>query len=762
MKKIPEINRNGEIKFSIISSLLITGVIFSVFFAQAFFSDIITFQKSGDNLKSCYPAFFKLGEYINNGSLNGVDVDIFNGATEFFFRSNLPNMYLPSIIFSYLMLFIPKRLVYILFYIVHMVISMYFSQRLAQRFFKLNKWISLLFAISVNGILLIEAWYLSFYIIASLTCPLLYWSFSALYENKKINLILLSLPYVLAITSGYITVSIALVGLGMVSTLVYGFLFHADGNKKQIIVNTLIPPIFAGIFSVIYGYELLDYVKNVLNRASSTIFDTLYYNLNIRNIPLIISSSFTSLYPIEQLQLITIGIVWILIIVLFLYYKCFENMKKEHKILLYSSSLIYLTILLIALGMITPLVLWFYSFIPIFGSMHIPLRYMMVTQPLLYLALCIILQYIPEQKDKKLYIRLSSGSFLLVLFLSVMSQYVELKFINTASIILELILIGIIFYSIYIKGINNKFTIILWCVTIILPNLNVFYITNEVNVLEGVFKERSIIYNEQYQDKLDFFISTLDQKKLYKYTAFDSESAVPEFIPGNYSWYDYSDYNLTNYMGYEPQLSVPSDYMSRFWWFNKMDWTYIANTRGDFAILDEQSIQENISVLDKLVDWNNSNSYIDESHRLLKLKKFIPKHYTGVDFVEDQANALDNGYFYAYNLSNDSLIHFDTDDSTYFKAIINTNINTEVSFLLYPNRYYNYYIDDIKVKPIIDNMQIFIPIPAGEHSISVRYENKLHIISNYLFVVYYSLLVSLILYKLITNIIRKYKYKYKI
>jgi hypothetical protein len=744
-------------KFALLTAALITCVIFSVFFAQQIISGMLTFEKSGDNLKLCFPAFMKLGEYLTKGSLNGVDVGIFNGATEFFFRSNLPNMYLPAIIFAKLMLFIPNRFVYLLFYMLHMVVALFFAQRLAQRFFKLNKWISLLFAICVNSIIISEDWYLSFYIIAALTCPLLYFSFCALEERRKSYFILFSIPYVFAFTSGYITLSVTLVGISVLSTLFYGLLFMKNEKKKFIVIKTIIPPFIAGMFSVLFCFELLDYVDNVLQRASSTIFDTLYYNFNIRNLPLIISTSFSSLYPIEQMRLITIGVIWCIVIYIIISKKCFADMSKEHRYLLFSSSLIYIAILLIALGMLSPLVLWFYSFVPILGSMHIPMRYMMITMPLLYIALCICIQYLPEQKNKVIYKRLAAICSGLAIGICLLSQYHELKIINTASMVLELLLIAIVFYCIFFNGINNKITIIFWCITIILPSLNTFYQTNEVNSLNSTIKERSIVYNEDYQRSLDNFITTLDTKDLYKYAAFDSINSVPEFIPGNYQWYGYSNYNITNYMGYEPQLSVPSDYMARFWWFNKMDWIYMVNTRGDFLILDEQSIQDNMAVLDIIVDWANSNTYINPQSRMLRLKKFIPTYYTGKEYIEDHPDAMDNGYFYSHDLRNDSLLEFNTDNATYYKVKINAVIESNISFLLYPNRYYHYYIDNKEVKPIIDNMQVYIPVAVGEHEITVKYENNLNEYSNYLYCIYYLIVTLVIIYLSIERISRKFK-----
>lgn len=739
---------SNDKRFALITSILITIVIFSIFFAQVVFSDILTFEKNGDNLKLCFPALIKLGEYINNGRLNGVDVGTFNGATEFFFRSNLPNMYIPAILIAKIMQVIPKGFAYLLFYMLHMSVALYFSQVLVQRFFKLNKWISLLFSICVGNILLYENWYLSFYIIAALTCPLLYFSLCSLENNKKYKFLLYSIPYVMAFTSGYVTVSFALVGMCVIVTLFYGIIFLKNTTRKQIIVKALIPPFIAGSVNFLYCYEVFDYVKNVVHHASSTIYDTLYYNFNIKNLPMIISSSFTSVNLIEQMLLITIGVIWCMVIFIMLYSKGKHNIIQEHKYTLMLGGISNLVILLIALGMTTPLTLWFYSFVPIFGSMHLPLRYLMITQPLLYIALCLCIQYLPELKNKDIFKRLSLICFSLAVVICLVSQYYEPKSFYSARMILELLIVGVIFYSIFFHGINSKVTIILWCISIILPGLNFFYQNNEVNIMKYTFKERSIVYNEDYEKTLDGFITTLDNKDLYRFAAFDSIDSVPNFIPNNYEWFGYSKFNLSNYMGYEPQLASPNDYSAKFGWFNQMDWNYIVNTRGDFLILDDKSIQDNAEFLNIIVDWDYSNNYIDGKNRLLKLKKFIPSHYNGTNYIEDNPNSMDNGYFYSHDLRNDALLEFDTDDATYYTAKINASVRSEISFLLYPNRMYQYYLDDVKIEPVIDNMQVFIPISTGVHTIKVIYENKINNISNYIFLLYYFSIIICILYSI--------------
>ncbi|MFR3752815.1 MAG: hypothetical protein ACLTW9_11990 [Enterocloster sp.] len=65
--------------------------------------------------------------------------------------------------------------------------------------------------------------------------------------------------------------------------------------------------------------------------------------------------------------------------------------------------MINVIILGISLGEILPFALWFYSFVPVFGSMHLPMRYLMITLSIFYLGLTISTYYIPDLKNSKRY-----------------------------------------------------------------------------------------------------------------------------------------------------------------------------------------------------------------------------------------------------------------------------------------------------------------------------------------------------------------------
>ena len=70
VRKVIEPNQR---RFALAVASVLCVAIFSVIVGQALWSDIITFEKNGDNLKQCFPAMLKVMEYLKSGVLWGVD-----------------------------------------------------------------------------------------------------------------------------------------------------------------------------------------------------------------------------------------------------------------------------------------------------------------------------------------------------------------------------------------------------------------------------------------------------------------------------------------------------------------------------------------------------------------------------------------------------------------------------------------------------------------------------------------------------------------
>jgi hypothetical protein len=197
-----------------------------------------------------------------------------------------------------------------------------------------------------------------------------------------------------------------------------------------------------------------------------------------------------------------------------------------------------------------------------------------------------------------------------------------------------------------------------------------------------------------------------------------------------------------NYIGHELGLGLPVDYRRKFGWFDRFDWQYMIDTRGDMLVVDEGSIEANKEAFDKIVDWGQPNPYISNEFRILTLKKFIPSYYSGEEFaVDDNKQALDNGYFYSPDLQNENVIDFQTNKHSNFSLAYRSTNDARVEFLLYNNRNFKYYMDDQPFVPDIHELQAYFTVPAGEHTVSIRYEYFLDTLQNWFFIIFYSMTI---------------------
>lgn len=754
IKKLLSDIKKSENYFRILTSFIIVILAFCVFAGQLVFSDVVTFAKKGDQFQLCYPAFQKLGSMLSQGIISGVDSGTFNGATEIFLRANIPMKYLPAMVFAYIGNFTSLyRILYMFLFFCHLFVALYYAQKLGTRYFGMSKWVAFLLSVSVLPIFLYEIWYSSFAFISCLVFPLLYFAISSIDGLKKQVWILAPLPYVLGFTAGYITLATFLVGFILLIAIIYGFVYKDHLKKIKIILRVLTPAFFAGLIILIYYFNVLTYIKGVVKPTSTVLSAAINLKFNVKDLLLVVLSSFSYTNVIEQISIINIGVIWCLVIITVINSKSFQELNKQQLLFMKIGVLINVVFALIACGNVSPFGAWFFSLIPILGQMQLPIRYMMITIPVFFIALCICFQTIPDGKGNVIYKRL----FWALLIVAFVSSVIKLDFLNTERFILEMLLSAVIVYSIYLYGWKSSKTIILWSTMIIITGIRLFYDFNEISNNGYVIQERSIVSNEFATRQFDNYIDTLKHKDQYKFANLDKSQTVPEFVPGNYEWYITKDYNISNYLGYELHLGVPKDYLNRSPWFLNLDWRYISNTRGDFLIADQASIDDNIELFNQIIDWDNSNFYLNSNQKIYGLKKFIPTYYLqSQDYVLDNNDgSLDNGYFYSPYLKNNNLLEFSTDKSTYFSAKINTVEKTDIAFLLYPNRYFKYYVDDEEITPIIYDMQAFVPLDEGSHTITIKYDNKVDLVGNIVLYSYYVIAISvfiiLILIRLVIN-----------
>lgn len=708
-----------------------TVLVFCVFLGQTLFSDVVTFAKSGDEDRLCYAAFMKIRECIVRGeSFVGVDSGSFNGATEFYLRSNIPVAYIGFYIFAALAVVFPPRMMYLLFYACHMFISLYVVQKLGKKYFELDNKILLIVTSLLLYLLCIEAWYISFFVITAFTVILLYTSLEAFYEPSIKHSLMLLFCVVLSLTSGYVTVSCFL----LVAIYIFSLVFicsKKEDRKVSNIVKYTLHYVCGGILVVPYLLQLLVYVSKVVN-GNTNLSDAIFYRLRLSDLYSVFSStSFTTYGTTEGIETLSLGFITCIVLIYSVFDGQIQRLSKRLRSVVILNFVVWLLIIIWSTESSTALSGWMYSLLPILGSMHIPSRYLMVTLPFLYIAIGILAQNIEWGKYNKSLKFLIGGVGGIVIWYMTLSKMGKAPgFIIEDRFLLECIL-TMLFLIALLQGKGEKIydkgnaVILIWSFSIIISGITHFYLREGVYSPASVVKNSSIIYNQAAIETIDNYISTTTagNKEEYRWVAYDSVDGVPYYLMSNYEWYDYSTYSLSNYTGYEIQLCTPLEYREMTPWFNIYNWEYIVNTRADFMLTDYATIDANRAFFDTIIDWNKGVADIGSGRIMVSLYKFIPSTICGTAYVYEDTNSFDNGFFYSHDLTNDNIVDFKTDENSYYELIVDSDKDSVLAFLPYANRNYHYYVDGIEQSAEIINMQAIVRLEAGKHAVRIEYQN---------------------------------------
>lgn len=734
--------KNKERLFAIYTSLILTLLFFCILFTNI---KSETFVSVGDQGNLCYPSFIRLGFFLKRGIFSGVDISTCNGATEFFSRSNLTTMYPVAMFFAFLgETFSNQYFMYNLLLALHFFAAIYCAQRLGTVFFGLNRYMSFLFSCSCLMIYSYELWYTGFAIISMFVLPLFYISLKLINEKRKRCIILYSIPYAMAFTTGYITISVVLIGMIFLVTCAYILCYINKNYQRKAYRRFFAAFCIGGGVSLLYYFQLYVYATKIIPSSKNALAHIWELSLNLDDIWVFALSSYYPSYPIEQYDALTMGIVWVIaLLVIFVYRK---SIKIERRELIFHNIVIMINLLLILLtfGNATPVITWFYSMVPILGKMHLPIRYMMVTMPFLYLVLCIEINSLPDLKGKIIYRNLSILMGIIMVVSTIVLKAYPLKNINTSLFIFEMLLAAVILFKIYENGWNDIKTVSVWCVSLILMAGVSFNSITVPNIASSIMESSNIYYNNLDHTTLNNYLNRNFNKLLQRYFCYDQNNLYSPFVPHNFPWYESTETELSSYYGYESQLAWPKNYVEVLnGGYTQINWQYVKDTRGDFVILTPDFIENNKQLLDTIIDWDRSKDYLTNGMRICTLKKFVPFYYTGNgDTLDLRSDPLDNGYFYSPQLSGTNLISFETDRSRYFKAEINAGNNeSDITFLPYASQYYKYYIDGQEVEPIIANSQAYLRIPQGIHEIKVIYKNTLGTLGGIILISYYFLVV---------------------
>lgn len=733
---------------SLLTSAIVVFLLWGIFFAQYLLSDGVTFARSGDEANQTFPAFIEMGELIAEGIIDGVDVFTVNGSNTI--HLNGMEWYFPYRFFAYLGKLSNPLFMYILFFIFHTFLNVYFTQRLCYICFKMRPALALLIALCNLTMGLGGVNFAAFYVIGSLVTPLIYGIICMIKSNSKVFCVFSSLFYAMAITSGYVNISCVLALIIFLFSLVYAIAYNIS-DTKHIIYRSLISAILGLGICMPYLFTMLlsnvnADVKNMtslsmavaLSSESSVVFPRLF---------------FFSDKALSFEMVLWIGTIWAFLVILFVITKVTTKMKKSEKIIFWIGLVGIVLFFLIDIGSVLPLEKWFYM-IPVFGGMHDRNRYFLIFAPLLFISFGIALQNLGGKYKKKIIIQVGIIYVLLMVAMYILAE----QYIDKNALVIELTLTGVALYLGIANGFLSKRFLLIFSCIMLCYSANILYDREEVTLSNNIIKERNIAFNTEKRSLLDGFINKLSNKEIYKYIALEGDgSNIPSYIPGNYGWYHRQKFLLSNYLKYPlHSIAVSDEYRAVFGagWYDAINVSYLRDTRADFAILTQEAIDKNPDRYNLASDMERV--YLNDTMFCAKLEKYVPRHYTkGAELVLDKNDSLDNGYFYCPTLTNSNIENFETDNRTYFNIAVNVKTDSELQYSLFPCENYSFYIDGKKYEPVIDYGLAYFQLTPGQHNIEIVYKDMKQVIVFWVFSIYYILVLLMGIYCVFCYCVKK-------
>ena len=741
MKKILKTDRAGDRVFALIVAAVITALVFSPYLGQKLFSDVVTFNKTGvDTAFLDYPSFIYASDFPARGT---IDMGTFNGATEPAFRAVISTSYPLFTLFSLIGKATSFYPVYILFFAVHMWAFLFFGMLIGMEHFGMRRRFAVLFSVSSLPVVLSTTWYCSFYLATTLFMPTLFLAIRSFRTKRISDLILCSIGYVFTFLCGSAVTAVFSSVAAFGIALIYEFLWQNDCENRSAIKRVWMgvrAPLISGVVVFLHFLQVLQRTRLTSYQGKYSMQLATQWSLSPTDLNYAFTWSVPLKEPLEGAGLFYIGLSWtILLLVLLLFGKLSGKLSKRRKAFIGTLFGIAAVFFALAMGRNAPVIYWFYSLVPVLGSSHLPIRFLETIMPLFFLACTLVLE---NQENMNIAPRLfSAGAIICIgVIVFIVFRPTPANGIDYKILIVELLFTTGFLFSAK-KGICTNLCILFLICSTFIPTLNKSQMYTELANDNYYYQNYSLAYSENAQKILDDFISRLPSKERYRFVAFEDDQ-VPLYIPSNYAWFGLSAYKLTNYSGYDLHISPPADYLAHFGWFSSIDWQYVMDTRGDFAILNPVNVEANLDFYNNILDFDFGYADLNPTNRVYRLKHFIPSHYAQAEYVLDDEDVMDNGYFYSPNLTMEDMLSFKTNEATYYGATIQADQPTDIEVLFFPNDCYRYYLNGMEISPIIENDRVFVPIDKGEYIIEVRYVNHLNTVSNVIMIVYLGAVVA--------------------
>jgi hypothetical protein len=734
LKKNSGVEITKELRFILLSSFIVMA---AYYVSTAGSTSMLA--SSGDLVALYKAQLFHLHNIIRDGNwFSGVDFLTSNGATVFSLRPNiitvapffLLGMSIFKVTFSSIDILIGTVVM------LHCFAALTFCQLLGIRFFQLDRWSSLFFAVlyTFSWATIVAHAFTPFYLAVTLFPALLFTCLMSYEVKSKSNLFLLSIVYILVLLSGYVPLALFAMLLTALFGLIYVFYIKGALPQKGNIIRMFIPMGIAVLMVLPFYLALFINFKQASSVSTSLFFSA--HQLAV--LPSDVLSSLTPLSswvakkPVESMFFW--GLIPLSILGLFVFSQKHSSKYQDSTSgrLFITAFLIYVLSLIIVFGVYLRVSDVFYYLFPFIGKMHIYQRYMLFTNFFFALLVALALQYITKENVVR-YIKIALLISIIALFMGCYMARIDGAF--SQYFIVELLLLCLFLGGLLVLD-NKRIKIIATIFVLALA------LTNMMQVYDPQLRINVIMNNVVEQENLINFLRNNSNKEIIKYE--NLTSTINPYIPRNYPWIIKGRIKLSNYYGYEPHMGRANGYNPLFPMYGTINWDWLRRTGCQFIIYDHDSYTKYKKEIDTFAN-NNIRMQLSDGSVVVKLNDKFPVYHPGFS-----GNAFDNGYTQILHGATAPIISdfkAKTGEIT-FKLHVNDN-RTRFVLPFWANCNLKLYINGVQ-KPwnVENNVYHYDFATPGDYVVHVKSKNLLVSIFLWFYGIYFAAFAALLLRKL--------------
>lgn len=754
--KLTENNKNHLILF--VASFCVTFIYFSPFFLNALRGYRPELRFYGDLQILYFPAFIQTSKYAHDWIFRGIDFFTANGSSSLFVRPNITSRYyLPQLILQTIFSITNNSFAAKIFTLqmwINGFIAMFFTGLWLNKISKINIYFSLLGGALFFSIISYSYNQITFFYVAATFPALLYCLSHSLSQKTTLSQkILLSIPFIVILTAGYLVIALMAILIAVITALVVNKYFLKNASKYNDIIMILCLGVFISsgyIIALINAANLAPGVELHKIPLSETMFFS-ELSLSFKAVMTIFITALAN-SSIGEAPHIRLGLP--ISILLYLVYQHFSsnsssNIDKVKKNIFILCIILFLLSILLSMGRVSGIADMFFYTVPGFGSMHIYARYMLIFVFFLVFGLTLGLSDLYQSTSplnlKKPFIGIVITCLTILLFPQIfINNEISLPILFSELFTSVLVLLILHFRE------NKKYVLMLIPILLFSQGSFMYMQENWISLSNQGNTPKDIVNDEGRISNLTNYFYSHTNKLFIKYIDLNPDVEKHGGVPQNFPWFIQYQSNdirkISSYMGYEQALAQQSEYANKFSYYGLYNKEYLNFSGVDYVIYDQQAKAKNMEWLNTVIDTT-----IPECD--------IGNGFFAATLLQKNISQFDNGIF---RISSDKadfkIISFSTNWSTQTEINFDSSKNGTIYFELFPQKNLEYYLNDLPIEPKYTPEGLaFFEFSHGKNQFFVSYCNPPLTFFLYTYLLYLIVIAFILIQYLWIKIANKHK-----